>query len=365
MALAETTRAGVEDELREAIRIGRLVDWRTGDPTIDNPSHGAGWDVQRTVAAALLAELLTTPEGSRRPRALRLAGARIVGQLDLEAAELVCPLLLRSCWFAEPIVLDDAQASVVRLPGCHLPSLSAIRLTTRGALELNDGFNATRGIVLLGADIGGKLDLSGATLTNPDGSALIADQLAVTHSVFCRAGFSATGEIRLLGAHIGGVLDFRNATLTNPNGFALAANGITVDRDVLLWTGFSATGGVTFLGAKVGRQLDLSGAALTLTNPDKFALDLQELTASALILRGLVKPPELMRLTHAKVGALVDEPASWPSETILDGFVYDALYEQPPVSARQRLDWLASGDYSPQPYEQLAAVYRRAGRDED
>jgi hypothetical protein len=47
--------------------------------------------------------------------------------------------------------------------------------------------------------------------------------------------------------------------------------------------------------------------------------------------------------------------------------VYDALYEDRPVSARQRLGWLSRNPrgYSPQPYEQLAAVYRRAGRDQD
>src|SRR4029453_15925776 len=41
--------------------------------------------------------------------------------------------------------------------------------------------------------------------------------------------------------------------------------------------------------------------------------------------------------------------------------------ERRPVSGRQRLGWLARNPrgYSPQPYEQLAAVSRRAGRDQD
>jgi hypothetical protein len=81
-------------------------------------------------------------------------------------------------------------------------------------------------------------------------------------------------------------------------------------------------------------------------------------------------PPTFMDFTYAQVGALVDEPASWPSTAVLDGFVYDALYDDEegrPVSAHQRLNWLTRdpGGYSPQPYEQLAAVYRRAGRDQD
>jgi hypothetical protein len=69
------------------------------------------------------------------------------------------------------------------------------------------------------------------------------------------------------------------------------------------------------------------------------------------------------------VGTLLDEPASWPRQARLDGFIYDALYEDrhPPVGARQRLSWLTRDPrgYRPQPYEQLAAVYRRAGRDHD
>jgi hypothetical protein len=251
MALAETTRAGVEDELREAMLTGRLVDWRTGDATADDPAHSAGWDAQRTVPGALLAKLLTDTEVQPRPRALRLAGARVVGQLDLEAAELVCPLLLRACWFAEPAVLSEAKAPALLLPGCHLPGLSAARLTTRGDLRLGDGFTAGGGVRLGRAHIGGQLDLSGATLTNPDGS----------------------------------------------------------------------------------------------------AFDLQELRTGVLLIRDMNDPPELVDFTHAQVGALVDVPASWPRQAVLDGFVYDALYEDRPISARQRLGWLAHNPrgYSPSP----------------
>ena len=145
---------------------------------------------------------------------------------------------------------------------------------------------------------------------------LDADRLTVGGDLFCRAGFAATGEVNLLGAHIGGTLDVSEATLTNPDGYAL---------------------------------------------------DLQELRAGVLLLRDLDEPPRLTDFTHAQVGALVDAPASWPRQAVLDGFVYDALYEDHPVSARQRLGWLARSPrgYSPQPYEQLAEVYRRAGRDQD
>jgi hypothetical protein len=47
--------------------------------------------------------------------------------------------------------------------------------------------------------------------------------------------------------------------------------------------------------------------------------------------------------------------------------VYEVLHEDPKVDVAARLDWLVRDQrgYAPQPYEQLAAVYRKAGRDED
>ena len=36
--------------------------------------------------------------------------------------------------------------------------------------------------------------------------------------MFCREGFTATGEVRLVGAHIGGQLNLSGASLTNPDG---------------------------------------------------------------------------------------------------------------------------------------------------
>ena len=155
------------------------------------------------------------------------------------------------------------------------------------------------------------------------------------------------------------------ATLTNPNGSALNADQLTVDQSMFSGDGFTATGEVRLRGAHVSDQLDFSAA--TLTNPDGYALNLQELRVGTLFLRDLTEPPELVDFTHAQVGALVDEPASWPRQAYLNGFVYDALYEDSLVSTSQRLGWLARHQrgYSPQPYEQLAAVYRRAGRDQD
>jgi hypothetical protein len=130
------------------------------------------------------------------------------------------------------MIVTEARVPALRLPGCHMPALSAEQLTARGNRE-------------------------------PDN------------------GFTALGEVNLVGAHIGSQLILDGATLTNPNGRALG---------------------------------------------------LQQLRAGELLLRNLTRPPQLVDFTHAEVGTLIDEPGSWPRQVLLDGFVYDALHEDRPVS---------------------------------
>ena len=68
------------------------------------------FDARPLVRAGLLIDLLTgqrTPEDGRL-RAVKLRGARITGELDLEAVELVCPLSLADCHFERPVNLRRA-----------------------------------------------------------------------------------------------------------------------------------------------------------------------------------------------------------------------------------------------------------------
>jgi hypothetical protein len=125
----------------EAVETGRLVDLRVGDPEHDDPARGAAWDADRQVRAQLLHELLTGISKTKDtpPRALRLAGAWITGALDLEAVTLLCPLLLRGCYVDRSITLEEARAPALRLPGCHVASLHADQLETRGNVELDEG----------------------------------------------------------------------------------------------------------------------------------------------------------------------------------------------------------------------------------
>ena len=160
---------------------------------------------------------------------------------------------------------------------------------------------------------------------------------------------------RLLAAvSIGEILDGKG-------GPALTAQRLTVAAGMLCVEGFEADGEINLLGASIGTQLNLRGAHLN--GNDGPALNAQGLTVGAgMFCVGGFRADGEINLAHAKIGALVDARESWPQRLNLDGLTYDYLTYLP---ARERLDWLhRSVGYSPQPYEQLAADYRRLGHDE-
>jgi hypothetical protein len=412
MVLADAELTEPERQLVLAASNGELVDLRAGDAHLDHPSQAGRWEAARTVRADLLTELLTGRRQSETGavRAVKLAGARITGVLDLEAARLACPLLLDGCSVDQPINLMEAQAEAIRLPGSYVPGIAAGQLHTEGNLEFNNGFTASAGICLAGAHIGGRLDLDDARLNGAGSPALDADGLTVRLSMFCRHGFTAHGEVRLrtaqiggqlnfieasltnpggrvlaalgltvgqdmfchrlsvaegeirmTGARIGGQLDFSGASLTNPGGYAFAARGLTVGQDIDFTDGFTAEGQVQLRDARIGGRLDFEGASLA--NPGGQAVSLEGVTAAVLVLIPRTAPDGIVDLTNARVGSFYDDQASWPTTMRLRGFAYDKL-ENDATSVTDRLVWLGSseGGYIPGLYDQLAGAYRRAGR---
>jgi hypothetical protein len=86
-------------------------------------------------------------------------------------------------------------------------------------------------------------------------------------------------------------------------------------------------------------------------------------------------PTGWIDLTRAKADIFDDDPLDWHGDLVLDDFEYTSI-PRAGVTTKQREDWLSralgasqrkSGSrdeiYLPQPYEQLAEAYRRAGDD--
>ena len=115
-------------------------------------------------------------------------------------------------------------------------------------------------------------------------------------------------------------------------------------RDRFTATGAGVLGAVRLLGANISGVLDCAGAVVTTTG--RLALDLSEAKLGPLLLS---KP-------------MLDS-ATWSVD--LSGTTYQGIPR--PASLGQWLDLLRSHtpSYSPQPWQQLAAVHRAAGHERD
>ncbi|MCO5967418.1 translocation/assembly module TamB domain-containing protein [Actinoallomurus soli] len=290
----------LRSRLQQTAAAGTLLDLRTGDARQDDPARGTIWGAERSVHADVLIDLLTgqrTPPGGRL-RAVKLRGARITGSLDLSAVESPCQLALADCHFEQPVSLREAGAPAIRLPGCHLPGLTADQVRTTGDLDL-DGIIAEGAVTLNGARIGGRLSLAGARLSNPGGYALTADGLTVDHDLDCKGGFSADGKVNLRGAAIGGTLYLTGAHLSASGTEALTAARLTVGHDMFCEE-LTADGEVRLPGARIGGRLDLSRARLT--NSGATALTADRLSVDDGVLSEGLTAEGRVRLPGARIG---------------------------------------------------------------
>jgi hypothetical protein len=145
----------------------------------------------------------------------------------------------------------------------------------------------------------------------------------------------------------------------------LRANGLVVAGYQTLGAGLTVTGETRIIGAQIGRNLDCQAA--TLSNPSGPALDLTRTSVAGTLVFAPGKVTGSVRLCETRVNRLDDRLAAWPAgQVAMAGLRYETLgtLDGPEATVRQRLDWL-DGPYEPQPYEQLAAYYRRTGRDHD
>lgn len=309
---------------------------------------------------------------------IRLADARINGQLDCMEATFTNPegqALNADRLIATDMLLNKVRCTgEVRLLGTHITgmlacleaiftnpqswALNADGLTVEASMFLNKA-QCTGEVVLSRAHITDELDCTEATFTNPDGTALTAYGLTVDAGMFLRNA-ECTGEVSMHGAHIGGPLHCVEAVFNNPNGKALTAEGLTVDAGMFVRKA-ECIGEMSLPSAHIKAWLDWTAATVT-----------RGVNLQAAFVGGAVQmcPAVLagdLNLRHARVGAWYDEMRTWPGRQQppagleLDGFVYETI-GSPDATVNDRLRWwLPRNSFSPQPYEQLAAVYRRRG----
>ena len=312
-AAGELTSA--EEKLIACCQEGWLC--KLGDGTLPTAPSGA-----RTIRADLLRYLITGGgEGCVvHDLGVQLSGAYVPGLLDLDYAQAKGATDLDHCHFEQKIYARY----------CHLNTLSL-----QGS-ALQQGLSA-QGAVIVG-------------------------------NVFLRNGFSAKGSIVLNGTKIGGQLTCTGGKIEVTDGDALNAQRAQITGGVFLCDKFSAKGGVTLASAKITGQLACDQG--TFQAEDNIALDLQDTRAAYFFWKGVTGISGELDLSNAHFDTLTDDPKSWGkvAELSLVGLTYAHITN--PGDTAKRLAWLGkghemNGEFSPQPYTQLAKVLREMGHDRD
>ena len=207
-------------ELVSAVRAGVVVGGRSGRP-------------MRVVRAGSLRRCLLMLPERIDPRGVRLSNVVITGGLDLSGLAATFPLRFNGCVFEDVIVAEGAQLGGLWLTGCpQVPGLIGNGLRLRRDLDLSGsavtGAHRTSAstsrraaVWLCESEIGGGLLCIDSVIDGQGDRAVQADRIRVGGVARLMHRFTARGEVRMIGASIGGSLDLSGARVESPDELAI------------------------------------------------------------------------------------------------------------------------------------------------
>jgi hypothetical protein len=405
-------------------------------PPENDPTKAAtSWGADRNVRYELLHWLCTNPTAVAAidPRGLNVCAARITGKVDFSYLTVAFPLSFERCVFEKNAYFNYLKAPVLSFTGSHMKEVTADVANVAGDVSFDEGFVSEGGVRMLTAQIGGSLECNGGTFRNPTKHALWADRVKIagtaflgkfidSQSPFNGASFHAEGTVRLIGAQIGGVLECSGGSFSQPTRqgpdpvFALICDRMKVGS-VFLRDAFSAKGEVRLWGADIGTNLICTDGTFSKVTPNPppdpartagtNALSAHSAKIAGDVLLdgsfdGVVELPDIqvggsvncqqgsfttlslqravikgsfgwsqvrnrervhLDLTNATAGPLEDEAGSWPESghLLLDGFCYSRI-SSPTTDVESRLRWLGlAPKFALQPFQQLAKVLKDSG----
>ena len=222
-----------EAELSSAGRNGAIFD-------------GSKEGQKRVVQAALLRKCCLKLRDQIDPRGLRLNNAIVDGLLDLSGMTVPFPLRFHGCEFVSAPLVEGAQLSELWLTNCpRLPGLLGNGLQLRRDLDLSGSqiagahrTTASRSrlasVWLCESEIGGRLLCVDTIIDGQGDRAIQADRIHVHGAVRLLHNFAALGEIRLIGARIGGSVDLAGAHIQSSAGPCLDLENAIIDGGVFL-----------------------------------------------------------------------------------------------------------------------------------
>lgn len=341
----------------------RGADLRPGD--ISGAVMGAdpGFDLTATLIADRIRVEgnLELDRDMRSTGTLRIVNAVIGGSLRLSSAEIDVSGDEPPPWPHRALHLDGTQIS---------GDFDARSMRLAGQARMVD------------VAIRGNLLLDGANLRNPEADVVLGRRFSVGGNLDARF-VEAAGNLSLQGARIGANMDLRGTRLVEPGKHprtdemlpSVDIRAATIGRDLIMSAGhrpFAAHGGVRMHRAEIGREANFDGAILGSMLTGR-ALNAHGAVAQELVLTVGQAPRGKVTLRHARCASFEDNEKFWNTTGMLDleDFRYEALAVPIDVKddaeVRKRLRWLNGAmqrDYSPGPYDQLAAVMRASGNEE-
>ncbi len=194
------------------------------------------------------------------PRGIFLRGTYISGDLNLEGAQVPHRLFMRQCYIDGTLNLSEATCRTIHLVGLYVESVQGEYLKIRGSFELKRSV-CPGGVNILGAQVSGNFIASGAKLGNGQGYALLLSRARIKGAVFLDQGFEAKGDIRLVGTWVGLSISLITAKLYNQSSVAILADTLQVRGSIILDRAEIA-GEVRLGGAYIGRQLIARGTRI-------------------------------------------------------------------------------------------------------
>jgi hypothetical protein len=356
-------------------------------------------------------------------RALSAEGIRVGGDVILASGfQAIGEANFDSCRVSGQFVCEDGEFNN---QGDTALSINGAKVEE--SLILSGKFRARGMVDLIAIDIGGQLDCEGGHFLNRRGIALSANGAKIRLDVFLNNDFRASGTVDLIGIEIGGELNCSHGRFANRAGKCLTLKGAEVSSSATIGDGSYALGQVDLDEAKFGGDLDCSRSTFSRAGRHavsavgatisgigwfehnatdgifdfrraRFGSDLSFTETRFVVCKGKGQPNQrkkengldaraakiggrfawkkicstdatVLKLRDASVGLLDDDELSWlgGGRMILDGFEYGHLAEESPTDCASRKKWLRlqKEPQTPQPYNQLASVYRAAGRDAD
>ncbi|MGQ4387117.1 membrane-associated oxidoreductase [Streptomyces sp. SAS_270] len=351
-----------ERRVWEAFPRSESVDFRASDD--EDAAQAGDWGPERTLrATALRAILLNAPHEDGEIPGLKVAGARISGDLNLMYAVIDSPIRLSHCFFHEAPNFYGSRLRQLNLSKSVLPGLHFGSARIDGVLRMTDC--RMRGPVRLGGtQIAGALFMDRAAFASPSGPdeepALQLNQAAIGDDLWA-PGMRSQGQVRLDGATVAGSMNLEGTEFRNPAGDAFSAETLSVGADVRARE-LRAHGRVDLRGARIPGRLDLMRAHLS--NPGGTALRASSCTIGELWLPQADPIVGSVNLRRAHMERVHVAPETLPDRLRIDGFTYTVLAPHEPAERRLPMLERDGNTYAPYAYEQLTAAYRRIGDDD-